>query len=102
MTPPNTPPPEIRIPANLKAFIDAIKSRNLQGAACTGRSPHFDLRIKDETNEDRHLRWTWAKTVCKRCPARINCDRTAKALPKTLRSGIWAGVIYDENGKPKK
>lgn len=72
------------------------------GAACLGQWALFDPKGDREGDDEFHARVQRAQAVCSRCPILERCrDFAANARPKE-RAGIWAGVAYDTNGRPRR
>lgn len=63
----------------------------LEGAACAGKSPLFDSRDADETQDEYLDRVHYAQTLCATCPVLAACQAASTELPRTQSYGIWAG-----------
>ena len=70
------------------------------GAACIGEWELFDPRGDDEPAELFSTRLEYARAYCRACPVLEKCHETAQAMPATHRAGIWAGTVFDSNGRP--
>jgi WhiB family redox-sensing transcriptional regulator len=63
-------------------------------AACLGRPDLFFAPDDSETRSERRRREAAAKSVCSRCPVRIDC--LTDALASDERFGIWGGLTERE------
>jgi WhiB family redox-sensing transcriptional regulator len=63
-------------------------------AACRGRPDLFFAPDDSETRSERRRREAAAKSVCARCPVRIDC--LTDALTSDERFGIWGGLTERE------
>lgn len=70
------------------------------GAACIGQWDLFDPREEDETRADFRERATLARSICQTCPISGACAEVAAILPRSRRIGMWAGIPYDQQGRP--
>lgn len=75
---------------------------NLDGAACVGRWHLFDPRGAREPDAALAERVDRARAICRTCPVLNPCRDTAANMPSRNRSGVWAGVLYDEKGRPRR
>lgn len=72
------------------------------GAACHGMWATFDPRHDDEHQDDYTARVHRAQTICRTCPILDDCrDFAGNARPRD-RTGTWAGIPYDSNGRPAR
>lgn len=83
-------------PAIPELDVPGLVNQRLTGAACAGRHPLFDDRIRGEPPEDQEARHHRARAVCAGCPIRNNCATVAHQLPADQRTGIWAGHLWKE------
>ncbi|WP_353888593.1 WhiB family transcriptional regulator [uncultured Corynebacterium sp.] len=90
-----TPPfPKVRrLPASLRPITDA----SLDGAACKGHAPLFDLTVHGETSEQREARHHQARNLCRRCPVFTQCTTVAGQLKHDHKQGFWAGMLLGNN-----
>lgn len=72
------------------------------GAACLGHWDLFDPRAEGESEHQFFDRVSIAQAICNRCPLLESCHATAHRMPATHRSGTWAGIPYDSNGRPRR
>jgi len=63
-------------------------------ASCRGRPDLFFAPDDSETRSERRRREAAAKSVCARCPVRIEC--LMDALESDERFGIWGGLTERE------
>jgi WhiB family redox-sensing transcriptional regulator len=64
------------------------------GATCRGRPDLFFAPDDSETRSERRRREAAAKSVCARCPVRMQC--LMDALESDERFGIWGGLTERE------
>lgn len=70
------------------------------GAACTGLWRIFDPGDEKEPDDVHAARVRAAQAICAICPIAAACHATAQNMPAKARSGVWAGIAYDIQGRP--
>jgi len=65
----------------------------LDGAACRGRAPLFDLDVDGESSEERDDRHETAQRICRTCSVLDTCRSTIATLPPRTE-GVWAGHLH--------
>ncbi|WP_278264051.1 WhiB family transcriptional regulator [Nocardia sp. AG03] len=80
-----------------RALIDP----RLDGAACKGMAPWFDIDPDDSATADRIAT---AARVCGRCPVQAACETAVSEQQRP--AGVWAGKAYGiparRRGRPRK
>jgi len=64
----------------------------LDGAACAGRAPLFDLDVDGESSAERDDRHETAQRICGTCSVLKACMSTIATLPPRT-DGVWAGHL---------
>lgn len=64
----------------------------LDGAACAGRAPLFDLDVDGESSDERDERHETAQRICRTCSVLNACRSTITTLPPRT-DGVWAGQL---------
>jgi len=64
----------------------------LDGAACAGRAPLFDLDVDGAPSAERDDRHETAQRICRTCSVLNACRSTIATLPPRT-DGVWAGQL---------
>jgi len=65
----------------------------LDGAACAGRAPLFDLDVDGESSDERDDRHETAQRICGTCSVLKACTSLVPDLPPRT-DGVWAGHLH--------
>lgn len=86
----------------LPAVAALARGPRLDGAACIGRAPLFDVDVHGESPDVRAARHAAARRICTTCPARNDCARIARHIPPAHRQGIYAARLYGPRAAPEE
>jgi len=78
----------------LDVIADIVSGPALEGAACAGKAPLFDVRADGESRESYMRRYREARGICRSCPVLERCDQAATDAPPGQCTGIWAERRY--------
>lgn len=84
----------------LARMLAEIVDHRLEGASCAGHHDLFDVRGDDENRADHADRIDLARTICGTCPVLTACHAVAQNMRPRDRTGVWAGIAYDDKGRP--
>ncbi|MFE1592109.1 WhiB family transcriptional regulator [Nocardia sp. NPDC058705] len=87
------------------AALVGLVDERLDGAACKGMAPWFDVDPDvDEEEDDTAYRIAAAARVCARCPVTAACE--VAVAEQTRPVGVWAGKPHGGaargRGRPRK
>src|SRR5207302_10723600 len=86
--------PRISVYSVTMRMQSLVAAEWMLAAACRGRPDLFFAPDDSETRSERRRREAAAKSVCARCPVRIDC--LTDAFTSDERFGIWGGLTERE------